>query len=109
MTLTTEQVIDAVRQMHSHCDLLMAKYEAGIGEYKTVSARGVLYELGFGDNVDQILDAIASAGFNYCLDYSIRCPSGEYPAREVCYWGADQLESRLAFIDHRIEFAARNA
>lgn len=94
--LTEEQIHDAVRQMIAHCDLKMEQYKAGVGEYATVSARGVLHELGFFDeNVEQVLEHVAAGGFNYCLDHAIPCPDGERPSMSACYWGADQLESRL--------------
>jgi len=99
-TLTEEQVQEAVHQMVAHCHLLMEQYNAGIGEYETVSAVGVLYTLGFEADVEQILQHIAAGGFNYCLDPSILMHSqvdgnDMYPSRQACYWGADQLESRL--------------
>ena len=90
--LTEDQVNDAIRQLTVHCRLLMEQYEAGVGEYEIVSARGVLYTLGFEESdTDQILEHIAAGGFSYCLDSQI----GDKPPRDACYWGADQLESRL--------------
>lgn len=83
--MTTEQKVDAVKQMVSHCRLLMEQKD-----YEVVSARGVLYTLGF-EEVEEVLAFIAEGGFDYCLDEFV----GNYPPRSACYWGADQLESRL--------------
>lgn len=96
--LTTAQIIEAIDQMKVTCDLKMVNYEL-------VSARSLLNELGYEADADQILEAIAGAGFDYCLDSHIRCSSGvgnegrrEYPSQDVCYWGPDQLKSRLEFV-----------
>jgi len=104
--LTDEQVREAISQMKSHCRLLVEGYKAGTREYEMLSARGVLYTLGFDEAAaDQVLEAIAKAGFDYCLDSKIACSSGvggssekTRPSQDVCIWGVDQLESRLAFI-----------
>jgi hypothetical protein len=86
---------DAIRQMIVHCDL---KMEQG---YEPLSARSALYELGFtSTQALQVLEAIAAGGFDYCLDPSITMTGhheaqGEKPSYEVCYWGPDQLKSRL--------------
>jgi hypothetical protein len=92
--MTHDQIKDAIKQMIVACDLKMEAYEP-------VSARSVLYELGYSMNhtVD-VLRYIADHGFDYCLDYAIRMTghhdaSGEFPNQQVCYWGPDQLKSRL--------------
>ena len=96
--LSPDQVSDAVRQMKSHCRLLMEQYEAGVREYATVSARGVLYTLGYEEeDADQVLRFLAKDGFSYCLDPIFRARDGSRFSRDACYWGADQLESRLRF------------
>jgi hypothetical protein len=89
---------DAIAQMVVQCDLKMATYEA-------CSARGVLYELGFSEEeTGQVLRAIAARGFDYCLDSQIECSAGggdrarRRPTQDVCYWGPDQLKSRLQFV-----------
>jgi hypothetical protein len=96
MTMTTEQKSEAVQQMIAHCRLLMEQYEQG-GRYESVSARGVLYTLGFEAEVNEVLAFIAEGGFAYCLDAEVGATErhGERPPRHACYWGADQLESRL--------------
>lgn len=95
--LTQEQVSEAVQQMKSHCRMLMEQYEAGVGEYASVSARGVLYTLGYAEeDADQVIQYLADRGFNYCIDPMIVNPSGVRPSADACYWGADQLESRIS-------------
>jgi hypothetical protein len=96
--LTKEQIKEAIDQMKVSCDLAYAN------DYEMVSARSVLNELGYGDDVEQILIAISEAGFNYCLDSHIKHNSAnkeipqEYPDQQVCWWGPDQLKSRLESI-----------
>jgi len=96
-TLTgNEMIADALEQMISHTNMLHEQYKAGTGEYEMVSARGVLYILGFDSNDAQsILEYISENGFNYCLDYNIRIHDGVFPDQQVCYYGADALHSRL--------------
>jgi hypothetical protein len=101
MSLTDTQVDEAIKQMKSDCQLSVEKYKQGVGEYESLSARMVLRRLGF-DTADtlQVLQAIAARGFDYCLDAHIPMTGhheaqGEYPDWQVCYWGADQLLSRL--------------
>lgn len=108
--LTDEQVIEAVRQMISHTKLLMEQYHQGTGSYDPVSARGVLYTLGFEEtDADQVLRAVASTGFWYCLDPVVPDErDGHRFSRDACYWGPDQLESRLDGIPWRLEAEARS-
>lgn len=94
-SLTQEQLIEAMQQIKSHCRMLMEQYRAG-GKYQIVSVRGVLNELGYEVHADQIIQYMAERGFNYCIDPIIPLRgSDEYPSAGVCYWGADQLESRI--------------
>lgn len=94
--LTQDQLLDARRQMRSHCRLVMENYEAGTGEYEMLSARGVLNTLGFhGDEVEQVLQYLFDGGFTYCLDPDYHRGSVDRPSMSVCHFGADQLESRL--------------
>jgi hypothetical protein len=92
--MTTEKKIEAIEQMKIHCDLLMR-------DYQPVSARSALRDLGYdGNNLLEVLQFIADGGFDYCLDHQIRMTGhhearGEFPDRDVCYWGPDQLKSRL--------------
>lgn len=92
--LTEIQVHEAIRQMVIHCRLLMVQ------PYEVTSARRVLQELGYEEHMDQVLRHIADGGFDYCLDHTIPMTGhhearGEKPDPDVCYWGPDQLESRL--------------
>ena len=96
--LSTDEISVAVGQMKTYCDTLMA-------DYKPVSARSALNAVnakGRYDEVEveQILQAIYDAGFQYCFDRKFLSSNGmdgtqEYPADSVCYWGPDQLKSRL--------------
>lgn len=110
--MTYDQKAEAVVQMVNHCRLLMDQYKAGTGSYETVSARGVLYTLGFESDVDEILAFIAEGGFDYCMDSTIAAKhSGERPPRDACYWGADQLQSRLECLSNvppSIRWASRS-
>ena|ERR1043165_235802 len=99
--LSEEQVKEAIEQMKVTCDLKMQGY-------LPVSARSVLYELGYhGENCEQVLQYIYDRGFTYCFDSHFRSewydPNkreqvSEYPDPDVCYWGPDQLKSRLECI-----------
>jgi hypothetical protein len=95
--MTSEQIREAVEQVKVSCDLKMENYEM-------VSMRGALYELGYTeDDAQQVIEYVASRGFDYCLDPTIGSNSHftnetkqlQYPTADVCYWGPDQLKSRL--------------
>jgi len=92
--LTTDQIHEAIKQVMVTCDLKMVGYEP-------VSMRSALQECGYrGDQAQQVLQHCADGGFDYCLDYTIpmtghHMANGEKPDYEVCYWGPDQLKSRL--------------
>lgn len=86
--LTQDQIRDAIEQMKVHCDLAMP-------EYRMLSARSCLRELGFEDDADQILHALYLAGFSYCLDSKFPTKDGDYTPQSACVWGPDQLKSRL--------------
>lgn len=98
-------VSDAILQMISHTQNSMELTKQGVKEYEMCSARGVLYTLGYSSlDVTEILTYIHENGFSYCLDYEFPSNAlkadGEttetiYPDQQVCYWGADQLNSRL--------------
>lgn len=108
-TLTHDQLVDGTRQLLSHAKLLHEGYKQGTREYTSLSAREGLYTLGFTeDEADEIIDHIASRGFNYCLDPRIAAthfdPNNpkavndmvtDRPDEQGCMWGADQLASRL--------------
>lgn len=94
MNLDIQQAVKDVMEL---CDRKMPKYEM-------VSMRSALVEAGYdSEEVTTVLEYVASKGFDYCLDSTIKCSSGvgsrphgrEYPNQQVCYWGPDQLKSRL--------------
>lgn len=101
--LTQKKVLEAIEQMKISCDLKEAN------GYEPVSARGLLNELGYNADVEWILQLIYNGGFTYCLDHwfpskaaalvdSENGPTwteAEYPCVDACYWGPDQLKSRL--------------
>jgi hypothetical protein len=99
MPLTDDQVNEAIEQMKSHTRQSVEANKAGVGEYEFMSARGVLYTLGYVDDADQVLKVIADRGFDYCLDPHISSHPGDgepfFPSADGCHWGADQLLSRL--------------
>jgi len=100
--LTDEQVYEAIAQMLVQCEHKQVAYEP-------VSARGVLIELGYlGADIMQVLQHCADGGFTYCLDHRFSAthfdPNNrdavngmvtDYPEQSACYWGPDQLASRL--------------
>lgn len=94
--MTEEKIHLAIGKMIAACDAKMAT-----GKYPMVSARSVLRELDY-DASDQqtVLLHIAAGGFDYCLDHTIVMSGhhegrGEKPDHAVCWWGPDQLASRL--------------
>lgn len=94
--MNDEQIIEAIEQMKVHCEIKMQNYEL-------VSARSCLYELGYhGQDAEEVLQKIYDGGFTYCLDSHFKSQGvypdfiPEYPSPDVCYWGPDQLESRLS-------------
>lgn len=92
--LTQDQINESIEQVKVHCDLLMPNYEM-------VSLRSALYTLGYTESdADQIIRYCAEKGFCYCIDPIIATKSypdfkPEFPQASVCYWGPDQLKSRL--------------
>ena len=95
--LTEAQISEAIEQVKTHCDGLQE-------DYTPVSMRSALYDLGYEADADQIIRYVASAGFDYCLDPMITSERWDMqyeklvkvrPSEDVCYWGPDQLKSRL--------------
>jgi hypothetical protein len=79
--------------------------------YPAVSVRSLATKLGFEELLPNILTACKEGGFSYCLDHTIEATSWdgnkdgmvtEHPPRNACYWGPDQLRSRLDCVDYRI-------
>lgn len=93
--MNVREIKEAIEGIKKRCDAKMPKYEM-------CSARSVLYELGYNNkDTEQVLTWIYDSGFTYCLDHHFKCTSGlgdgrmEYPVSDVCFWGPDQLKSRL--------------
>jgi hypothetical protein len=98
--MTKAQIHSAVHQMMAYLENVKANYDAGTAEYEMHSARSLLYMLGYDtDQANEVIVAIADQGFSYCLDSTV--PSNDengkliYPSSDVCFWGFDQLLSRL--------------
>lgn len=82
---------EAIDQVKVQCEIRI-----GADNYNPISMRGVLYSLGYGtDETDEVIRNVASRGFQYCLDSTIPHKDGERPGSFACYWGPDQLKSRL--------------
>ena len=97
-------VLDALRAIRAEAKRL----ETGHG-YPPVSVRSLHTDLKLETPLVDILEACVDGGFSYCLDHTIEATSysgGEEhtgrPSRDVCYWGPDQLRSRLDCVDFRI-------
>jgi len=90
VSLTESQINEAIEQMRSHCKLLEET------DYHSVSARGVLYTLGYSvKQTDEVITDLFDRGFTYCLDPMFPGSSGEPIILGVCCYGPDQLRSRL--------------
>ena len=94
--MTQNEIFTAIQAVIARCKKGL---ETG---YPTVSMRGMLYDCGYSvHETDFVLQFVSSEGFNYCLDSRIaheKCGDDsrqEFPPYEACYWGADQLISRL--------------
>lgn len=73
------------------------------GDWRYVSVRSLACELGFSELVPLILAECVERGFSYCLDHTVSSLDGVtkeriFPSEEVCYWGPDQLRSRLDWV-----------
>ena len=82
--------------------------QPGMG-YPLASVRSLARKLGYAELLPSILAACAANGFTYCLDSTIEATSysgkgmkTEYPNQQACYWGPDQLRSRLDCVDWRL-------
>lgn len=98
--MNKDQKLEAIEQMKAHCRLVIETKD-----YEMLSARGTLYTLGFtSDEADSVIDLIRLGGFTNCLDpnvYMTKDGKRIYPGADVCYWGADQLLSRLQCLSIR--------
>lgn len=95
--MNEQEIKEAIKQVMIDCDLLVKQEN-----YDSVSLRGVLTKLGY--THDQTVDVIfyvAEQGWTYCLDNIVESSNGlsdggkEFPSQSVCYYGPDQLKSRL--------------
>lgn len=91
--MTSDEIRDACKQMMVSCDMKQA-------DYTPVSARGVLYELGYSSaQADEVIQFLFTAGFNHCIDpmFPVKTRDGvEEPTPQfACVWGPDQLKSRI--------------
>ncbi|MFI5405097.1 MAG: hypothetical protein ACHQ1D_01150 [Nitrososphaerales archaeon] len=85
-----------LREVMELCDSLMENYEM-------ISLRKALmkYQGLSRDKADEIIRYVAEQGFSYCLDPIIETTMvggetvREAPSYDVCFWGPDQLKSRL--------------
>jgi hypothetical protein len=88
-----EWVGEAVDQMRSYCQQITET------DYHSVSARGVLYTLGYTPyDADTVLTELHKEGFDYCLDpmFPSKTLGKDEPTPDfACYWGPDQLKSRI--------------
>lgn len=89
--MTVEQAIEAIEQLKADCQRLV---EAN--DYHAVSARGQLYSLGFSEaETDEVLASLFEGGFTYCLDPKFHKGNEARISSGVCYFGPDQLLSRI--------------
>ena len=90
--MTATQIQEAIDQMKSDCQLRVDG-----DRYEAVSARGILYALGFSseDEADQVLARLFEGGFTYCLDPKFHKGNEARISEGVCYFGPDQMLSRI--------------
>jgi hypothetical protein len=101
MALSIPQIHEALEQVLVSCELAQA-------EYTPMAMRSALIDLGYSSDADQIVAFVAAGGFTYCMDPSVSAthydPNNreavngmvtDYPGPDACFWGPDQLASRL--------------
>jgi len=96
-------VLDALRAIRAEAHRLE---QPGMG-YPMVSVRSLATQLGYGELLSDIIEACVDGGFDYCLDRTVPAKSDPdfkltYPSQDVCYFGPDQLRSRLDCVDYRV-------
>jgi hypothetical protein len=85
-----------IHEVMDLCDELMADYTMISLRKALVRYQGISQE-----KADEIIRWVAEKGFSYCLDPIITTSmvGGEMetiaPSYDVCFWGPDQLKSRL--------------
>lgn len=104
-TLTHEQILEAIEQVKITCDLYMA-------EYTPISMRSGLRTCGYdADQIDQIIRYCYDNGFKSCLDHSVLSHGispAEFPPQQMCFWGPDQLKSRLNSLSRPLPSKAKS-
>jgi hypothetical protein len=100
--MSDPEIVEAIEKVKALCD---AYYADG---YQPVSMRSGLTASGYDrEQIREVLAYVAARGFEYCLDYTIECSSGttdkprSRPDQQVCWWGPDQLKSRLDCLSSR--------
>jgi hypothetical protein len=100
----TTAIIEALRAIRQECS---AREEAS--NYAPVSVRGIASKLNLQVPIEDILQACVDGGFTYCLDHTVEATAYDgnemrtsYPSQGACYWGPDQLRSRLDCVDYRV-------
>jgi hypothetical protein len=101
--MSDPEIVEAITKVKALCD---EHYADG---YRMISMRSGLIEAGYSrdDQISAVLEYVAARGFEYCLDHTIECSSGatgkprSRPSRDVCWWGPDQLKSRLDCLSSR--------
>jgi len=102
--MTTGEISDAIRQCIAHC----RNREQEVG-YEFLSVRKCLYILGYDQaQADEVIRYCAYRGFSRAIDPIVEStyfsPNDknavnnmvtEYPNYDDCFWGIDQLRSRL--------------
>lgn len=100
--MTNAEIKEALQRVCDHCDDMMDGYQP-------VSMRGSLKFLGYTvPQQNEVISHCAMNGFNYCLDYTVAAthfdPNNpkavndmvtDYPDQQACFWGPDQLKSRI--------------
>lgn len=89
--MSEPEIRNAIEKVKAICD---EHYADG---YRSISMRSGLGEAGYSrDQIATVLDYVAARGFEHCLDYTIECGDPRRrPSQDVCWWGPDQLKSRL--------------
>ena len=101
--MSDPEILDVIEKVKRICE---EYYADG---YRPISMRSGLIAAGYDwhDAITSVLEYVASHGFEYCLDHTIECSSGttgkprSRPSQDVCWWGPDQLKSRLDCLSSR--------
>lgn len=100
--MTQDEIKQVVRDMQTFVRGVERVWKEDGGRYPMLSTRIVITILNYNKfEADEILTYIHGNGFNYCLDpiFPSRLDDGETPTPEfACWWGVDQLRSRLACV-----------